>query len=987
MIAACPITASSHWWWKEESDEHMSCLGTSDCLCGCCSGISVQTPQGEKNLPGLPLIAYRTGTWATFKESMLARLSSVEYPALAGLRTRDNDDFSIALLDASSVMLDILTFYQERLANQSYLRTATELQSLTELARLIGYQPGPGVSSSVYLSFTLQAAPGSPADPTTTVITIPKGTQVQSVPAQGQSPQTFETSADILAKPDWNELPVQTGVPWMPQMGERSVYLQGTATQLQPGDAILIVGDERRQPGHDTDPHWDIRIVTAVRADTEKNRTYVTWGEGLGDPVDGVAPASKNPKFYALRQRASLFGYNAVNPLMLAWWTRLGLGGLLNGDDWDFGTTSDGVQLWTQSLVDLDAVYPKLAVDGWMALIVPDASTSRSPSGFIKLHLINSVTSISRSDYGISARITRLAVDNASKLGMYYAATRLTSVLTQSEELAATEKPLDHPLYGGYIDLKGVRVDLAGVQAIAVYGKSQKLQVNAGVNSLTFVPDDDSGNLALKPGDLLTILEPVHLPLASDGSIPDWTTSSDVRSLRVLDPSGRAGTLVSALSNFTLVPASSKDPAIQEFALVSSISLATDPYPHTRIHLASELLNCYDRTATTINANVGLATQGMSVSEILGSGSASTPNQKFSLKQTPLTFVQAPTQTGRLSTLEATANGVAWTEVPNLYQQAPSARVFATLNQTGGKTDILLGDGVEGSALPTGQNNVQANYRIGAGLSGNVAAGSITTLMDRPLGVSGVNNPQAATGGQDAQWVDDIRANAPLSVLTLGRAVSITDYQNFAQAFAGIAKAYAIWIPSGPGRGVLITLAAAGGSALPPGNPTLDHLITALHSYGNPLIPINAVSFLETLFSFSADIKYDPSYDAKAVKQKVLDQLRQSYSFTARSFGQGVSADEISALIQGVPGVIAGNVTSLTLGQTSKAGDLSNTGWSTYAYQQWLVQQVTLDRPGSSSPTRICAYLPVASPNKLPDPAEILVLDPNPKNIALGVLA
>ena len=90
----------------------------------------MQTPQGENNLPGLPAIAYRTGTWATFKESMLARLSSAEYPALAGLKTRDDDDFSIALLDASSVMLDILTFYQERLANESYLRTATQLQSL-----------------------------------------------------------------------------------------------------------------------------------------------------------------------------------------------------------------------------------------------------------------------------------------------------------------------------------------------------------------------------------------------------------------------------------------------------------------------------------------------------------------------------------------------------------------------------------------------------------------------------------------------------------------------------------------------------------------------------------------------------------------------------------------------------------------------------------------------------------------------------------------
>src|SRR5215469_12990671 len=242
----------------------LSCTGTSDCLCGCCAGISVQTPQGENNLPGLPAIAYRTGTWATFKQSMLARLSSADYPALPRLKTRADDDFSIALLDATSVVLDILTFYQERLANESYLHTATQLQSLTELARLIGYQPAPGVGSSVYLSFMLRAAPGSPADPAITAITIPNGTQVQSVPAQGQSPQTFETSADILAKADWNALPVQTGVPWTPHMNALSVYLQGTATQLQPGDAILIVGDERLQPGNATDPRWDIRIVTAA---------------------------------------------------------------------------------------------------------------------------------------------------------------------------------------------------------------------------------------------------------------------------------------------------------------------------------------------------------------------------------------------------------------------------------------------------------------------------------------------------------------------------------------------------------------------------------------------------------------------------------------------------------------------------------------------------------------------------------------------------
>src|SRR5262249_39249028 len=111
---------------------------------------------------------------------------------------------------------------------------------------------------------------------------------------------------------------------------------------------------------------------------------------------------------------------------------------------------------------------------------------------------------------------------------------------------------------------------------------------------------------------------------------------------------------------------------------------------------------------------------------------------------------------------------------------------------------VRFGDGVEGATLPTGQNNIHANYRVGSGLTGNVGAGSITTLVDRPLGVTGVNNPQRATGGQDPQSVNDVRGNAPLSVLTLGRAVFIPDYQNFASSFAGIGRHMRSGFPVGP---------------------------------------------------------------------------------------------------------------------------------------------------------------------------------------------
>jgi predicted phage baseplate assembly protein len=470
------------------------------------------------------------------------------------------------------------------------------------------------------------------------------------------------------------------------------------------------------------------------------------------------------------------------------------------------------------------------------------------------------------------------------------------------------------------------------------------------------------------------------------GGIPRWARFYKSLPLRVADSNGRVGTLTAPLSAFILAPSGSKDPVVQEFGLVSNIATVTSPFPHTRIYLQSKLLNCYERAATTVNVNVGPATGGQSTTEILGNGSAATPNQKFTLKQTPLTFVQAPTPTGRQTTLKVSANGVAWDEVASLYQEGSNQQVFSTLNQPGGVTTILFGDGMEGTTLPTGQNNIQATYRIGGGVSGNVSAGSITTLIDRPVGVSGVINPQAATGGQDPQSVADIRANAPLSVLTLGRAVSITDYQNYAATFAGIAKAYAIWIPSGPGRGVFVTVAGAGGVALPPGNLTLANLVTSLRDYGNPLIPIYATSFFETFFSLEADLRIDTAYDPAAVQAAILASLQQSYSFAARTFGQGVSADEIAAFIQAVPGIVAVNVTKLKVVATSTAGDLNSGNYSVAAYNAWLAKTVSLPRP-SGSLTRICPYLPVANPNGLPNAAEILVLDPSPQSVVLGVLA
>jgi hypothetical protein len=140
--------------------------------CGCCEP---EAPEPEVfNRPGLPAIQYRIATHPTFLRRMLGRLP-IEQLAdrppgqdrpMAALTTRAADDPSIALLDAWAAIADVLTFYQERIANESYLRTATERRSILELARAIGYELNPGVAASTYLVFEVESAPGAPGSAT-----------------------------------------------------------------------------------------------------------------------------------------------------------------------------------------------------------------------------------------------------------------------------------------------------------------------------------------------------------------------------------------------------------------------------------------------------------------------------------------------------------------------------------------------------------------------------------------------------------------------------------------------------------------------------------------------------------------------------------------------------------------------------------------------------------------------------------------------------
>jgi hypothetical protein len=265
-------------------------------------------PASRDNPPHLSALTYRLGTHPTILRRLLERLPTQAVPPdetadshtwpLAALTSRDTTDPAIALLDGWAVIADVVTFYQERIAHEGYLRTATEFFSVHELTRTLGYALQPGLAASTSLVFMVETAPGMGDR-----VHLAPGIKVQSIPGQDQQPQTFETVEVITARPEWNllrpHLPLRT-VPQMLTTHATELRLAGTGSGLRPGDRLLLVSGLPDQSY--------VPAVQAVQPDATAGVTRLLWGTPL---ATGNAAELTQPGLFALRQRATLFGRHA----------------------------------------------------------------------------------------------------------------------------------------------------------------------------------------------------------------------------------------------------------------------------------------------------------------------------------------------------------------------------------------------------------------------------------------------------------------------------------------------------------------------------------------------------------------------------------------------------------------------------------------------------------------------------------------------------
>jgi len=808
-------------------------------LCGCCQPPAQSTPLSIYNRPGLSAVAYRIGTYASFRESMLEAIAQT--PELAGLGTRRDDDYSITFLDLAAAVADVLAFYKERYGNEIFLRTARQEQSLRRLAALLDYDPRPGIAALADLAF--RADMGK-------VIQVPVGLRVQSVPAQNQQPQTFETLEAGVA--DWRFNNLRIFPPPVPQNPLSKNSFEATLARPQgpqqaaafaANDTVVIFNDSGFDPVEE-------KKVKQTR--TEDDRVIVTWTQ----PVQ-AATWNSSSFVRKFRRRLQFFGYNVQSP----WFHPQSDSTVPGGIAWIFDYSLPFF-VNPANVHYLDARYSDLAAGTPLLFLVPVGSGVQTI-----LRTVTNVQQVPRSFGPLNDTVTRIILDSPlpgfdrRKAGIY----ELTG-----DELSFWAAEYDAEINIGTLYLPGILTnDDAGI-GVEV---GRTIQQNAFVPGFAVHPED------LEVGRKFLLTDANNHPI-----------KATLHSPPTIDPPG------SPLHSFV----------------------------HLVLNVDADSVSLLTASARLMG-NVFAASQGETVhDEVLGSGDASQAFQKFSLQKQPLTYIPGSGPEGVLSSLQVRVNGLLWQEVPGLFEQPAGAQVFSTTTGEDMRRIAQFGDSnVGGAVLPTGQGNITATYRVGAGLAGRVNANSLTTLLDNLQGLTGVTNPLAAEGGAEPETLETIRRNAPTTVRTFGRIVSLQDFADLITSSGEVAKAEAIWIWDGLAPAVYLTVAGqAGGTFSDP--IALGVWLNNARDSNHRMLVGNYQSVPVLL---SATILVSPQYVTADVLQAANAAVLNALSFNNLKLGQSLHLSGMFSVLQSVPGVQAVDIDRFAFRQPD---GMSNADFNTY---------------------------------------------------------
>ncbi len=901
---------------------------------GCCDAPPrpPAAPIRPFNSPGLASIQYRIGTFSSFRRAMLDAVTLVKVPKdtrvtppferpnpFARWHEGMGGDYYTMLIELWAYLADILTFYQERIANEAYLSTATQRDSLRRLAELVGYRPQPGSAATALLAFTIEKQKS---------ITIPAGFRTGSKAKPGKQAAVFETSDAIVALGSHSAIPLSMVAPTN-QFAKLSDY----GLVLAAGPSLTTAAAASNIYGGAGATYLETFLF-----DSAVNDAVSSFAEA--EPQDFVSSSSS----FSLSS-SSAFSFSSISSVFSSAIFSIFSGLYVSKD--------------TRQVV-LQGTSTRLEVGDYVLVVENQGESGEKATlrqiSTVKSDKTSSTTIITwQEDEGASyenVTLHALRVTAAPFGSNAPSWDSLPATLTNSdnknpnapfknswdkESNDEAHVPDDSQIFldSTYDDAKGTADNPGWVVLLSdnvapfvahvrdarpvtkigftLSAKSTRLSLNFGET----VPKNQfllRSTVVLTGNEQLTLQNNLPLPdplsgskLILDGLYPQLTSGQTV----ILQ-----GTLYDPDAN----PPSEVINA--EAAILAAAPVVDTANNITTVTLKTALAESYVRAGAVLLANIAEATQGETVKdEVLGSGNG-TAFQTFKLKKSPLTYLpaaDADSVSAVESALLVTVNGVSWNEKPTLFDSPPDGQGFTAVQDDDEKTIVTFGDGVFGARPSTGRDNIRARYRKGLGTSGNVEIGGIQQLIDSSPGVQKVTNPQAAFGGADREGVDKVRTNAAGSLSTFGRAVSAADYAALALSYPGVAKASAAWVNRDwltlkalDHPYVQLVVATTDQQPLAEQPTFAAKLRSFLDQRRDPNVSLRITDFMPINMQLVASVEIDSAFPQQATLAKVQAALSPAvnpdgtigfFAFERLSFGESLHLSAVYAQLQSVPGV------------------------------------------------------------------------------------
>jgi uncharacterized phage protein gp47/JayE len=788
---------------------------TSACPC-----TTSQDPQAISNPPGLPQIRYRVDDFTGFRRALLRPLPGEQ--AINTWRPAPGD-LGLQVLEWWAYLADVLTFYNERYANESYLGTATQPGSIADMVALLGYRPAPGIAATGTL-----AAVG-PAGQSGGALAIPARMSLSSTASPGVPSQTFEVDSAITFTGQ-STVPVavhpRTKLHQYRDGSPRSMLLAGRVTSVKVGDRLVLAN--RSFTGGDDD--WSLVTVTAVTPAPDPATSVVNTRIGFANGGWGPTPSVPGPGAAAVAQpppKRVATKYRLLRPAA------------------------------TAAIIDAARLAaPKHPPRNEHPLGLSDSQ----PTIVRRVHLSAAARAISPGDMVLFDR----GAGNPSALAVVTATSEALWTIpfpgTESAEEAAESTPPD--IVVAHTVLHIATADSGVLLSARDAGALDSVAVRYGLRDVGTIIGVPRSTLRKLGGKVATAYTP---PAGGATAFLQDATGAGVQ------------VMVSAASS-------------------GKVTVAATGTPPSAIPAAKPLAVPLQLLLNLVNVSRGTTVP----SEVLGSGNAALTSQSFTLAKSPLTYLA--TGSGTTSTLTVTVDNIEWHEVPSFYNQPATARVFVvTRSADQAVTTVSFGDGVNGARLPSGTGNVVASYRYGSGRA-SPPAGQLTTINQPQPNLASIKNPVPVSGGADRQSPGDVRAAAPASVITYGRAISASDYQQIALQAPGVSRATAYPVFDRREQRVLVTVYVDGGQA---GAAAAANALEGAEDPYRPVLPV-AANPIKLSLSCRLEVAAGQSADAvvAAAKAAVSSSAGGLFSPARMGIGQRLYRSALDAALM-VPGVTA----------------------------------------------------------------------------------